>query len=161
QVELLMSSSAFPNGISAGDLALGPDGSVYVSGGGVLARRPSGTVDVLLASGNATALDVDAVGVVHVVQSAAPTQGFRIPPTGPIGPLIDASGDGQGHPLQSAGEVVVSDGPEKRIVVVGTLSNNAFLITDVSTEVVPLLGPAGWGALALALLGASALARRR
>ena len=161
QIQLVLDPFSFLN--PASDLALGTEGSIYIAGDGIFARRPSGTIDEVLPLDdprNAFAVDVDARGVVHAVDQVQ-SMGFRVTPARQIGPLIDASGDGLGHTLQSASDVVVSDGPEKRIVVVGTLSNNAFLITDVSTAVVPLLGPAAWSALALALLGASALARRR
>lgn len=161
QIQLVLDPFSFLN--SGNDLALGPDGSIYIAGDGIFARRPSGALEVVLPLSdplNAVALDVDASGVVHAVDQLG-SEGFRITPAGQLGPLIDPDGDGQGHPLQSASDVVVSDGPEKRIVVVGTLSNNAFLITDVSSAVVPLFGPAAWVALSLALLGGASLARRR
>jgi sugar lactone lactonase YvrE len=162
-VAFVLYPSGFSND-SANDLAVGPDGSVYMATNGVFVRRPSGALEVLLSTLDpryAIALDVDPLGVVHVVQGSGGATGFRVLPNGKFTPLIGPTGDGLGHPMTGAVDVVVSDGPEKRIVVVAAGSANAFLIEDAQLPaVVPLLGPAAWGALALALLGAASLARR-
>jgi hypothetical protein len=64
--------------------------------------------------------------------------------------------------MSGAADVVVSDGPAKRIVVVAAGSANAFQIEDASVPpVVPLLGSAASALLAALLLGAARLGRRR
>lgn len=160
QVELVMSN--LPTGVQGADLALGQDGSIYVGGNGIAVRRPSGQIDELLPASDpryAFALDVDARGVVHVVQQFFGGEAFRITPTGQIGALMDASGDGLGNPLSAANDVAVADGPHKRIVIVARQSRNAFLVADAVP--VPLLGPLSLGLIAAAMLLTPVVSRRR
>jgi len=163
QVELLISSFDLPDDVQKFDLALGADGSVYVAGNGVAVRRPGGAIDLLLPGSDprhAYAIDVDAVGVVHVVQEFFGSEAFRITPGGQVGPLMDASGDGLGNTMSAANDVVVADGAVKRIAIVARTSRNAFLVTDdiaAPPVPVPSLGPTGLGLLALALCLAAAL----
>jgi hypothetical protein len=162
QVELLASSGfgGFPSGLQAGDLAIGPDGSVYAGGGNrLVVRRPSGTIETLWSSGSVFRIDVDALGVVHLIDTATP-RAIRVGPDGREAPLIDSSGDGQGNPLQGPEDIVVADGAVKRILVVGRNSRNAFLITDVVASEVPALGPAATGLLTLTLLLTGAACNR-
>jgi hypothetical protein len=163
QVEVVVGTFSLPDGSQGFDLALGPDGSIYVGGNGVAVRRPSGQIDVLLPNSDprfAYALDVDVRGVVHVVQEYfGISEAFRITPTGQIGGLMDASGDGLGHPLTVASDVAVADGYHKRIAIVGRQSRNAFLVTDAIP--VPLLGPIPLALLAVAMAAIPAIARRR
>jgi DNA-binding beta-propeller fold protein YncE len=160
QVELLMSN--LPPGSQGYDMALGPDGSIYVGANGISVRRPSGQIEFVLPNSDpryAYALDVDFRGVVHVVQEYFGSGAFRITPTGQIGGLMDASGDGLGHPLTAASDVAVADGPHKRIVIVARQSRNAFLVADATP--VPLFGPISLGLLAVAMLMTPAISRRR
>lgn len=164
QIELVISSFSLPNDIRKFDMALGADGSIYVAGDGIAVRRPSGAIELLLPGGDprhAYAIDVDALGVVHAVQQFYGSEAFRINPAGQIGPLMDASGDGLGHPLSAANDVAVSDGPVKRIAIAARQSRNAFLVTDDVPAPVPALGPYGLGLLALTLALAPALRRSR
>jgi len=163
QVEVVVGRYVLPVGIQGFDLALGPDGSIYVGGNGVAVRRPSGQIDILLPDSDprfAYALDVDVRGVVHVVQEYfGPPEAFRITPSGQIGGLMDSSGDGLGHPLTAASDVAVADGYHKRIAIVGRQSRNAFLVTDARP--VPLLGPVPLALLAIAMAAIPAISRRR
>jgi hypothetical protein len=86
QVELLMSN--LPPGSQGYDMALGPDGSIYVGANGIHVRRPSGQIETVLPDSDprhAHALDVDGRGVVHVVQEFFGSEAFRITPVGQIG----------------------------------------------------------------------------
>lgn len=162
QIELWLHPDVFPNDSDGSDLVVGDDGSVYVAGDGILVRRPSGTVDELLPINHpyyARQIDVDSYGVVHAVGES--NFAFRVTPTGQVGPLMNSSGDGQGHPLQQARDVVVTPGATKRIVVVGNSSHNAFSIVDQVAVAVPALGPSALGLLAVVLLASAAWARRR
>jgi hypothetical protein len=61
--------------------------------------------------------------------------------------------------MDAASDVVVADGPVKRIVIVARDSKNAFLVT--APVPVPLLGPVALGLLAVAMGAIPAIARRR
>lgn len=134
-------------------VAVGPDGSVYVSGEGsdnVFRVPPVGPVTQIVDSGGAgpgtqlgkpRGLDVSPAGNVYVAGFET-NNVLKITPGGVVSEIIDSGGDGEGNVLTNAIDVAVDI--LENVYVTGRVSNNVFCI-DALGDIRELVDASGDG----------------